>query len=170
MWQRLLHERRLLPPHGLEFCLGCSLQDHRSDPAHRDQPNAALITHPSSLFETERSGHAPARNPHRPTPLPAQTPPRFPPSRRFGRLPPRIPSRRRPTGRPKTLNGSGFVCTDTKLPSTARQQAVVVRPPLVADVQRRARLFAKHGQADSETSSNAITTGGSRPRRARRRP
>jgi hypothetical protein len=45
------------------------------------KPNAAVITHPSSLFETERSGHTPALNPHRPTPLPAQTPPRFPPSR-----------------------------------------------------------------------------------------
>jgi hypothetical protein len=57
------------------------------------KPNAAVIIHPSSLFETERSGHAPALNPHRPTPLPAQTPPRFPPSRLFGRLPPCIPSR-----------------------------------------------------------------------------
>src|ERR1700720_1332548 len=36
---------------------------------------AAVITQPSSLFETERSGHTPALNPHRPTPLPAQTPP-----------------------------------------------------------------------------------------------
>jgi hypothetical protein len=41
----------------------------------KTKPNAAVITHPSSLFETERSGHAPALNPHRPTPLPAQTPP-----------------------------------------------------------------------------------------------
>src|SRR6202030_4000827 len=37
--------------------------------------NAAVITQPSSLFETERSGHIPALNPHRPTPLPARTPP-----------------------------------------------------------------------------------------------
>src|SRR6202011_2991438 len=62
-----------------------------------------VITQPSSLFETERSGHAPALNPHRPTPLPAQTPSRFPPSRLFGRLPPCIPSRLRLAGVRKPL-------------------------------------------------------------------
>ena len=35
--------------------------------------NAAVMTHLSSLFETARSRHTAALNPHRPTPLPAQT-------------------------------------------------------------------------------------------------
>jgi hypothetical protein len=37
--------------------------------------NAAVITQPSSPFETESPGHPPALNPHRLTLLPAQTPP-----------------------------------------------------------------------------------------------
>jgi hypothetical protein len=77
------------------------------------KPNAALITHPSSLFETERSGHAPARNPHRPTPPPAQTPAVS--SLEAFRTPASAhPLAPVPGRRPKTLNGSGFVSTNTK--------------------------------------------------------
>src|SRR6266446_7585574 len=48
---------------------------------------AGVITQPSPLFQTGGSGPTSALNPHRPTPPPAQTPPRFPPLRLFGRLP-----------------------------------------------------------------------------------
>jgi hypothetical protein len=45
----------------------------RREAAHTaTKTNAAVITQSSSLFETERSGHTPALNPHRPTPLPAR--------------------------------------------------------------------------------------------------
>src|SRR5207253_5294738 len=71
------------------------------------KPNAAVITHPSSLFKTERSGHAPALNPHRPTPLPAQTPPAVY-SLEACRTPASVHPLAPVTGRrPKTLNVSG---------------------------------------------------------------
>src|SRR5262249_3406713 len=54
--------------------------------------SAALIPQPQSLSETGKSDQTLASNPHRLTPPPAQTPPRFPPLRLFGRLPPCTPS------------------------------------------------------------------------------
>jgi hypothetical protein len=71
------------------------------------KPNAAVITQPSSLFETERSGHTLALNPHRPTSLPVRTPPAVSSLEAF-RTPasvhPLVPV---PGRRPKTLNDSG---------------------------------------------------------------
>src|SRR5438105_9948358 len=52
---------------------------------------------------TERSRHTPPLHPPRPTPASVRTPPRFPPSRLFGRLPPCIPARLRPAGIRKPL-------------------------------------------------------------------
>ncbi len=52
---------------------------------------------------TEKSTQTLRLNPHKPTPSPAQNSPRFPPSRLFGRLPPRPPSRPCPAGVRKPL-------------------------------------------------------------------
>ena len=61
---------------------------------------------PAAPSESGQVAQNLALNPHRPTLPPAHTPPRFPPSRLFGRLPPCAP--RAVTGKhPKTLNDSG---------------------------------------------------------------
>ena len=71
--------------------------------------NAAVITQPSSLFETERSRHTPALNPHRPTPLPAQTPPAVSSLEAF-RTPASENLITSVNGRrPKTLNRNGHI-------------------------------------------------------------
>ena len=69
--------------------------------------NTAVMTQPSSLFETARSRHTPALNPHRPTPASVRTPPAVSSLEAF-----RTPASLHPlapvTGRrPKTLNKSG---------------------------------------------------------------
>jgi hypothetical protein len=61
-------------------------------PAATEPPSLYLLSRPC-LLELETSEQTPTLNPHSPTPLPAQTPPRFPPSRLFGRLPPCTPAR-----------------------------------------------------------------------------
>src|SRR5262249_39775120 len=67
--------------------------DHCGDRIQGGQSQVPLLVQPSSLFGTDKSDQAPAPNPHRSTPPPARTPPRFPPPRLFGRLPPCTPSR-----------------------------------------------------------------------------
>ena len=63
----------------------------------------AALALPPFPFESEKSVQTPALNPHSLTPPPVRTPPRFPPSRLFGRLPPCIPSRLRLAGIRKPL-------------------------------------------------------------------
>jgi hypothetical protein len=78
--------------------------------------NPAVITQPSSLFQTGGSGPTSTLNPHRPTPLPAQTPPRFPPLRLFGRLPSERVALSVTGRRPKTLNKTGRLTWLTSRP------------------------------------------------------
>src|SRR6516225_2517631 len=73
-----------------------------SPPAATDTTIAALAR-PPSLSEIGKSNQTRALNPHSPTPPLAQTPPRFPPSRLFGRLPPSPSSRPCPAGVRKPL-------------------------------------------------------------------
>jgi hypothetical protein len=63
----------------------------------------AALAQPPFPFESEKSDQTPALNLHSLTPPPVRTPPRFPPSRLFGRLPPCIPSRLRLAGIRKPL-------------------------------------------------------------------
>jgi hypothetical protein len=63
----------------------------------------AALAQPPFPFESEKSDQTPALNLHSRTPPPVRTPPRFPPSRLFGRLPPCIPSRLRLAGIRKPL-------------------------------------------------------------------
>src|SRR5271169_5097749 len=65
--------------------------------------SVAPLARSSFLSATENLSQTLRLNPHRPTPPPAQNPPRFPPSRLFGRLPPRPPSRPCPAGVRKPL-------------------------------------------------------------------
>src|SRR5262249_30088559 len=58
----------------------------------------AALAQPPFPFENQKSDQTPALNLHSLTPPPVRTPPRFPPSRLFGRLPPCIPSRLRLAG------------------------------------------------------------------------
>src|ERR1700751_3539850 len=55
----------------------------------------APLAQPSLPIKSQKSHQTPALNLHSLTPPPVRTPPRFPPSRLFGRLPPRLPSRLR---------------------------------------------------------------------------
>ena len=81
---------------------------------------AAICSAVLACLELEKSKQTPALNPHSPTPPPAQTPPRFPPSRLFGRLPPCI-ARTPVTGRrPKTLNESRRSVSCPENPSRSR--------------------------------------------------
>src|SRR5215475_5144361 len=83
-----------------------------SPPGATDTTIAALAR-PPSLSEIGKSNQKRALNPHIPTPPLAQTPPRFPPSRLFGRLPPSPSSRPCPAGVRKPL---------TNLPVPRRQR------------------------------------------------
>src|SRR6516162_8822283 len=74
----------------------------------------AALALPSFPIESQKSDQTPAPHPHSLTPAPVRNPPRFPPSRLFGRLLPCLPSRPRLAGirkpltmHPKTLNDSG---------------------------------------------------------------
>ena len=73
-------------------------------PSRPTDRNTALPAQPAPLFAIPRSDQIPAPNPHSLIPAPATTPPRFPPLRLFGRLPPY--ARLTPVSgrRPKTLN------------------------------------------------------------------
>src|SRR5947207_928508 len=61
------------------------------------------LTRPASPAESDEATQSLALNPHKLIPPPPHTPPRFPPSRLFGRLPPCIPSRLRMAGVRKPL-------------------------------------------------------------------
>ena len=63
----------------------------------------AALAQPPFPFESDKSDQTPALNLHSLTPPPVRTPPRFPPSRLFGRVPPCIPSRLRLAGIRKPL-------------------------------------------------------------------
>ena len=63
----------------------------------------APLIHPAFPFQNHQATQRLALNPHSPTPPPAHTTPRFPPSRLFGRLPPCIRSRPRTAGIRKPL-------------------------------------------------------------------
>src|SRR5215472_11424268 len=83
-----------------------SLQDHRSDPARGDQSQPHDDYSAVIPVRYPKIGAIHRLNLHRPTPLPAQTPPRFPPLKAF-----RTPASEHLvtplTGRrPKTLNKS----------------------------------------------------------------
>src|SRR6201987_4708700 len=71
----------------------------------------AALAQPSLPIKSQKSHQTPALNLHSLTPPPVRTPPRFPPSRPFGRLPPCLASRLRLAGIRKpltiTLNDSG---------------------------------------------------------------
>ena len=87
--------------------------------------NAAVITQPSSLFQTRGSAPTSTLNPHRPTPLPAQTPPAVSSlARLFGRLPSERAALSVTGRRPKTLNISGGT-----RPAAARQLYLNKRTP-----------------------------------------
>jgi hypothetical protein len=72
-----------------------SAPHHRSGCTHGAQNPLAALALPSFPIESQKSDQTPAPNPHSLTPAPVRTPPRFPPSRLFGRLPPCLPSRPR---------------------------------------------------------------------------
>src|SRR6516164_1840613 len=63
----------------------------------------AALALPSFPIESQKSDQTPAPNPHSLTPAPVRNPPRFPPSRLFGRLLPGLPSRPRLAGIRKPL-------------------------------------------------------------------
>src|ERR1700758_3447929 len=63
----------------------------------------AALAQPSLPIKSQKSHQTPALNLHSLTPPPVRTPPRFPPSRPFGRLPPCLPSRLRLAGIRKPL-------------------------------------------------------------------
>src|SRR6202007_3050884 len=65
----------------------------------------AALAQPSLPIKSQKSHQTPALNLHSLTPPPVRTPPRFPPSRPFGRLPPCLPSRLRLAGIRKPLTG-----------------------------------------------------------------
>src|SRR5436190_16535470 len=67
------------------------------------------LTRPASPAESDEATQSLALNPHKLIPPPPHTPPRFPPSRLFGRLPPCIPSLLRMAGVRKPLTITSFV-------------------------------------------------------------
>lgn len=69
----------------------------------------APLIHPAFPFQNHQATQRLALNPHSPTPPPAHTTPRFPPSRLFGRLPPCIRSRPRTAGIRKPLTEEEFI-------------------------------------------------------------
>ena len=62
-----------------------------SSAARAADSTVAVLARPPSQSEIKKSNQTLALNPHRSTPASVRTPPRFPPSRLFGRLPPCIP-------------------------------------------------------------------------------
>src|SRR6516225_7189198 len=62
-------------------------------PSRAAKTSARLVAQPSSCPEPANQIKQRRQIPHRPTPASVRTPPRFPPSRLFGRLPPCTPSR-----------------------------------------------------------------------------
>src|ERR1700758_2693608 len=85
----------------------------------------AALAQPSLPIKSQKSHQTPALNLHSLTPPPVRTPPRFPPSRLFGRLPPRLPSRLRLAGIRKPLNDGRL---PPRLPSRLRLAGI--RKPL----------------------------------------
>src|SRR6516164_7157459 len=63
------------------------------NPSRAAKTGARLVAQPSSCPEPTNQIKQRRQIPHRPTPASVRTPPRFPPSRLFGRLPPCTPSR-----------------------------------------------------------------------------
>jgi Putative transposase len=78
----------------------------------------AALAQPPFPFESEKSDQTPALNLHSLTPPPVRTPPRFLPSRLFGRLPPCIPSRLRPADIRKALTIAAICRTEGKSESS----------------------------------------------------
>src|SRR5215472_6772353 len=71
-----------------------SARRHEAHGTHANQNHRPRYPFkPAVPSESSQVAQNPALNPHRPTLPPAHTPPRFPPSRLFGRLPPCSPSR-----------------------------------------------------------------------------
>src|SRR6202008_3229934 len=69
------------------------------------------LARPSLSIESQKSDQTPALNLHNLTPPPVRTPPWFPPSRLFGRLPPYLPSRLRLAGIRKPLTKTAIRAT-----------------------------------------------------------
>src|SRR6516165_6218502 len=121
-----------------------------SPPAATDTTIAALAR-PPSLSEIGKSNQTRALNPHSPTPPLAQTPPRFPPSRLFGRLPPSPSSRPCPAGvrKPLTIPVVCGIATSPAVRPFADIRAGVLRGSVV---ERRRRSTAKLHRASIVTN------------------
>src|SRR5882762_5673027 len=70
-----------------------SAQHHLSVRSPGDRQHRRSARSPAVPTRDRKINQTRALNPHSPTAPPTQTPPRFPPSRLFGRLPPCTPSR-----------------------------------------------------------------------------